>query len=61
MKEFMSVDKQVQIEKEKQAKLDQIQIESKAKTLKSESELNTSKKLGKTLDELGNKLGVDKK
>ena len=35
--------------------------EAKAKTLKSETELNTSKKLGKTLDELGNKLGVDKK
>ena len=33
----------------------------KAKTLKSETELNTSKKLGKTLDELGDKLGVDKK
>lgn len=59
--EFMKLDKQVQEEKEKQSKLEQREKESKAKTLKSEAELNTSRKLGKTLDEIGNKLGVDKK
>lgn len=41
--------------------LEQKEKSAKDKTLKSETELNTSKKLGKTLDELGNKLGVDKK
>lgn len=52
--EFMKLDKQVQEEKEKQSKLEQRQQQAKDKT-------KALDKLEKTVDELGNKLGVDKK
>lgn len=68
MKEFMQLDKKVKDEKNKQAKLEKEKENTKIKTaqlekerIKEQEELGKAKKLGKTLDEIKNKLGVDKK
>lgn len=61
MKEFMQLDKKVKEEENKQARLEERQKEAKLKTIKSQRELESTQKLGKSLDELGKVIEVDKK
>lgn len=58
LKDMQSLDNQIQEEKNRQSKLEREKIETKAKTTQLQKEVEETKEIGKTLDEIKNKLNV---